>query len=120
MRSGARRGRRLPTRAAGGRVVADEGACAALPGAFRVGDPFRLDAGGIHARLELTALMKADPFKALEAVTPIYQELQRRAGATLPEDLESAVQTGEITEDRARELARLRRSGNSCRSAPTR
>ena len=59
--------------------------------------------------LELTALMKADPFKALEAVTPIYQELQRRAGATLPEDLESAVQTGEITEDRARELARLRR-----------
>lgn len=59
--------------------------------------------------LELTALMKADPFKALEAVTPIYQDLQRRAGAVLPEDLTNAVQTGELTETHAQELARLRR-----------
>ena len=58
--------------------------------------------------LELSALIKADPFKALEAVTPIYQELQRRAGAVLPDDLNDAVRTGEMTETHAQELARLR------------
>lgn len=59
--------------------------------------------------LQISALMKADPFKALEMVTPIYQELQRRAGAVLPDDLATAVDSGEVTESHAQELARLRR-----------
>lgn len=58
--------------------------------------------------LQISALMKSDPFKALEVVTPIYQELQRRAGAVLPEDLAAEVESGQITEARAQELARAR------------
>ena len=58
--------------------------------------------------LQISALMKSDPFKALEVVTPIFQELQRRAGAALPQDLQSEVESGLVSEDRAREIARLR------------
>ncbi len=59
--------------------------------------------------LQISALMKSDPIKAVELVRPIWEELQRRAGVTLPEDLASQVQTGEISETAAAELSRLRR-----------
>lgn len=58
--------------------------------------------------LQISALMKSDPFKALEIVTPIFAELQRRAGAALPDDLRADVDSGTVSEDRAREIARLR------------
>lgn len=62
----------------------------------------------VQQGLTIVALMRSDPFKALEVVAPIYAELQRRAGAVLPEDLQGEVDSGMVTEDRARELARLR------------
>jgi len=59
--------------------------------------------------LQISALMKSDPIKAIEVVRPIWEELNRRAGVTLPDDLASQVQTGEISETAAAELSRLRR-----------
>lgn len=58
--------------------------------------------------LTIMALMRSDPFKALEIVTPIYAELQRQTGAVLPDDLRAEVDSGLVTEDRAREIAQLR------------
>lgn len=59
--------------------------------------------------LQITALMKSDPIKAIEVVRPIWEELNRRAGVTLPDDIAAQVQTGEISETAAQELSRLRR-----------
>lgn len=59
--------------------------------------------------LQISALMKSDPIKAIDVVRPIWEELNRRAGVTLPDDLASQVQTGEISESAAAELSRLRR-----------
>ena len=63
----------------------------------------------VSQSLQISALMKSDPIKAVEMVRPIWEELQRRAGVTLPDDLASQVQTGEISETAAAELSRLRR-----------
>jgi len=59
--------------------------------------------------LQISALMKSDPIKAIEVVRPIWEELNRRAGVTLPDDIAAQVQTGEISETAAAELSRLRR-----------
>lgn len=50
--------------------------------------------------------LKRDPLKAYERLKPIFQQLQVLAGDALPEELQNAVNIGQITEAHARELVR--------------
>ncbi len=62
----------------------------------------------VNEGFEVMRLMKNDPLKAWERLKPIVASLQAVVGEVLPEDLQIAVNQGEITEPRARELARSR------------
>lgn len=68
-----------------------------------------LEAPDVQNALQWAALMKNDPIKAFEALTPIYENLRKSAGAVLSDDLREQVDSGAITETAAEELARLRR-----------
>jgi hypothetical protein len=68
-----------------------------------------LEQTDVQNALQWAALMKNDPIKALEALTPVYENLRKAAGAVLPDDLAEQVNTGAITETAAEELSRLRR-----------
>ena len=57
---------------------------------------------------DIGALMKNDPQKALETITPYYNQLLEVTGNILPNDLKQQVQQGYITEQHARELSRQR------------
>lgn len=71
-------------------------------------DTFGITTDDMVVAYDLIARMKTDPFSALERLTPIYEELQRRAGATLPDDLAKRVDEGYLDENSARELAQAR------------
>lgn len=58
--------------------------------------------------LELGALIRNDPSKAFERLTPIYRKLAETVGAVLPDDLQEQVNLGYITKEAASELAKLR------------
>lgn len=59
------------------------------------------------------ALMKNDPLKALELITPYYNDLLQVTGNVLPQDLQQQVQQGYITKQHALELSRLRATGQT-------
>lgn len=59
------------------------------------------------------AMMKNDPMKALELITPYYNELLHITGNVLPQDLQQQVNQGYITRQHALELSRLRASGQT-------
>ena len=63
------------------------------------------DAG---SALQLAGLIQTDPAAALERLKPIYEGLQAKAGAVLPQDLAEDVRQGRITQARADELSRAR------------
>jgi hypothetical protein len=67
-----------------------------------------LDVPEVNAGFEIMALMKNDPAAALEKLRPYFTALQSMVGEVLPNDLAEKVQTGELTEDAAKELATLR------------
>lgn len=50
--------------------------------------------------------LKANPLKAYETLKPIMDQLEGLVGARLPDDLQQAVNQGQITEAYARDLAR--------------
>jgi hypothetical protein len=55
--------------------------------------------------LHLTSLIKSGNYdQALQALTPIYQELQKRAGELLPAELQQKVKLGHITLADAKQL----------------
>lgn len=58
--------------------------------------------------LNIAALVQNDPVRALEVVAPIFANLQQRAGAILPEDLQNRVDNGEMSYDAAMEVSRYR------------
>ena len=62
--------------------------------------------------LQIGALMRNDPVKALEALTPYYSKLLEVTGTVLPDDIQQAVNTGEITEDYGKQLAKHRAGEN--------
>ena len=62
--------------------------------------------------LQIGGLMKNDPAKALEALTPYYSKLLEVTGNTLPDDLRTAVDQGMLTEDYAIETAKARANAN--------
>lgn len=62
----------------------------------------------VTAGFNIMALMKSDPVKALEALRPFVDALEQFSGVKLPEDLAAQVESGEMTEAAAREMAKLR------------
>lgn len=72
--------------------------------------------GGEDLRLGVdlvTAIKSGDPVQALAMLTPLYEQLQTRAGQTLPPDLAEAVNNGWVTEEYARQLAERLASGQT-------
>lgn len=62
--------------------------------------------------LVVAGLMKNDPEKALEALTPYYRSLVEITGRTLTPELQDAVDQGFMTEDYAKQLARANAQNN--------
>jgi hypothetical protein len=62
----------------------------------------------VSVALRISGLMKKNPKEALQELQPIVQNLLRHVGYILPDDLQSDVQAGAISEQRARELAAAR------------
>lgn len=76
-------------------------------------DENRLSQQDANNLFHIGALVKNDPVRALETITPIYNELLRMTGNILPQDLYQQVQQGYITKERALELSRLRATGET-------
>jgi len=68
----------------------------------------RLSHEDVGIVLELGALIRNDPEKAFERLTPIYRKLAENVGAVLPDDLQERVNLGYLTKEDAAELAKLR------------
>ena len=62
--------------------------------------------------LQIMALMKNDPQKALEALTPYMETLRQLTGEAMPEDIRERVDDGYMDEDAGKELARARAEAN--------
>lgn len=58
--------------------------------------------------LELVALINTEPQEALKRLTPLVEQLKGFDGETLPKDLQAEVEAGDISKERAQELASLR------------
>ena len=58
--------------------------------------------------LQIMALMKNDPARALEALTPFVNTLRQMTGEVLPDDIRTKVDDGYMDEDTGRELSRAR------------
>lgn len=67
-----------------------------------------LESQEVNTGFRIMALMKNDPVKAYEALAPIFNTLEALVGVKLPADLQQQVTDGEITQERAQELSRLR------------
>lgn len=59
----------------------------------------------VNEGFEVMRLLKHDPLKAWDRLKPIVDQLLPMIGAVLPEELQRAVNEGQITEAHARELA---------------
>lgn len=75
-----------------------------------------LSADEVTAGFNIMALMKSDPLKALDALRPFVDALEQYAGVQLPADLTEKVESGEMTEAAARELAQTRAARHSAES----
>lgn len=62
----------------------------------------------VSAGFNIMRLMKHDPDKALETLTPYVHELMKITGRLLPADLQEQVRNGQISPDAARELSQTR------------
>lgn len=70
-----------------------------------------LDQDEANNLFNIGALMKNDPFKALEAITPYYKSLLEVTGNILPPDLVEQVKQGYMTQAAAVEVSRARAQG---------
>lgn len=61
-----------------------------------------------NAALEIAALLNTDPVRALEKLRPVMEALGQYDEKALPADLATDVENGDLTEERAQELAKLR------------
>lgn len=63
--------------------------------------------------LQMMALVNTDPAKAYEAMTPLYESLSAfaKGEGKLPEDLQKAVDAGQLDVAYAKEIFKLRRQG---------
>lgn len=58
--------------------------------------------------MEGVRLVKRDPAKAFEHLSPLFNDLRQHVGEVLPDDLRADVESGAISQARAQELARAR------------
>lgn len=73
----------------------------------------RLSSDDANNLFYIGALMKNDPTKALEVITPYYHALMQMTGNVLPPDLQEQVKQGYMTKEAALELSRHRASGKT-------
>ena len=71
-------------------------------------DENRISQEEANQLFNIGAMMKNDPVKALEALTPYYNDLLHITGNILPPDLQQQVKQGYITKEKALELSRLK------------
>jgi len=71
-------------------------------------DDAGLSKDDVNTGFDVMRNLKTDPFKAYEQLRPIMDQLESIVGVRLPEDLQQAVQQGQLTEAHARELSRSR------------
>lgn len=76
-------------------------------------DTNRITQDEANELFDIGALMKNDPAKALQLITPHYRNLLQITGNILPQDLEQQVNQGYITKAAALEMSRLRASGQT-------
>jgi len=62
----------------------------------------------VNAGFEMMRLMKIDPVRAYEAITPIFLQLRKLAGEVLPPDLKDEVDRGVMPAARALEISRTK------------
>lgn len=62
----------------------------------------------VNNGFEIMAAIKNDPSRAIEMLAPIMRTLMAETGNVLPADLKQQVESGEISEEHAIELSRLR------------
>ena len=67
-----------------------------------------LDAAEAADGLEIMGLAKSNPAEAWKRIEPWVKKVLIAAGEVVPQDLQQAVQAGEITPERAKELSRAR------------
>lgn len=67
-----------------------------------------IQAQEVAQALQIVALMKHDPLRARDELSKTMQQLDQFAGKVLPEDLQTEVDEGTISEQRAQELAATR------------
>lgn len=67
-----------------------------------------LSAQEVARAMQTVALMRNDPSRAREILAQELETLDRAVGEKLPDDLQREVEDGYMTEERAKELARLR------------
>lgn len=67
-----------------------------------------LSANDVSEALQLQAMIRNDPARAMEKLQPVLGELNRYVGKELPSDLQQKVNTGEISEEHAAELVKTR------------
>ena len=65
--------------------------------------------------IQLAAMVRNDPAQAREALSKQMEQLDQFVGEKLPEDLQREVEDGYISEERAKEVARLRNERNFTR-----
>lgn len=70
-----------------------------------------LDQEEANRLFSIGALMKNDPFAALQAITPYYHQLLEVTGQILPPDLQAQVKQGLLTQANALEVSRARAMG---------
>lgn len=66
--------------------------------------------------IQIAALMREDPGKALEILAPVWASLQQQAGAVLSPDLEQAVRRGDMTREAAHRLVQAQASAEHSRA----
>lgn len=71
-----------------------------------------LTAEDVDASLEIAALIRSNPQEALRRLAPVVNDLSQVTGYKLPQDLQQRVESGQIDEQSARELAHARYQAN--------
>lgn len=68
----------------------------------------KLQVQDVSQALKIAAAINNDPAKAAEMLQPIVQRLHQYTGEVLPDDLKQRVESGELSEQDARELVKTR------------
>lgn len=77
---------------------------------------YDIPAQEVDTMFEIAALMRTDPAKAYERLTPIVEAMEQHLGIRLPPDLEADVASAKKTPAQAEEVAKLRADAAQAKS----